>query len=99
MPRDHIQPDELQATHRLHQQINSHGGVQTHLQLGFPQHGEAPQVYVCIDADDIEEVVKEDRYLTIKDLMVEPVNFKNGVYDVVKDFAFNITDKDEDYEA
>ena len=34
--------------------------------------------------ETIEEVVKSDRYLTIDDLKVEPVSFKNGIYDITR---------------
>ncbi len=28
----------------------------------------------------VEEIVKNDRYLTANDLLVEPISFKSGVY-------------------
>jgi len=42
--------------------------------------------------------VKEDRYLTAKDLLVDPVSFKSGVYEIVKDYIAYYRDLDEDYD-
>lgn len=42
--------------------------------------------------------MKEDRYLTAKDLLVDPVSFKSGVYEIVKDYIAYYRDLDEDYD-
>ena len=43
-------------------------------------------------------MVKSDRYLTAADLHVEPVSFKSGVYDVVRDYIAYYRELDEDYD-
>lgn len=46
----------------------------------------------------IEEVVKADQYGTVKDLMVEPVTFKNGIFEIIREFSakHNIEADDEE---
>lgn len=51
-----------------------------------------------VDAGTIEEVVKGDIYKTAADLLVEPVSFKSGVYEVLRDYIAYYRDIDEDYD-
>lgn len=48
--------------------------------------------------ESIDEVVKDDRYLTIQDLKVEPVTFKNGIYEIMREYVANYFTKSEDYD-
>ena len=43
-------------------------------------------------------MVKGDRYLTAQDLLVEPVSFKSGVYDLLRDYIAYYRELDEDYD-
>jgi hypothetical protein len=42
--------------------------------------------------------VKDDRYLTIKDLKVEPISFKNGIYEIMREYVAHYFTKSEDYD-
>ena len=43
-------------------------------------------------------MVKEG-YLTAEDLLVEPVSFKSGVFDVLRDYIAYYRELDEDYDS
>ena len=49
-------------------------------------------------AGKLEEVVKEGPHGTIADLQVQPVSFKAGVYETVKDYIAYYRELDEDYD-
>lgn len=51
-----------------------------------------------ITKKSIDEVVRDDRYLTIKDLKVEPVSFKNGIYEIMREYVAHYFTKSEDYD-
>jgi hypothetical protein len=56
------------------------------------------RVKIVFNLESIEETVKSDKYLTIKDLQVEPVSFKNGVYEMLQEFIAYLRETDEDNE-
>ena len=49
-------------------------------------------------SETIDEVVKDDRYLTIKDLKVEPVSFKSGIFEIMREYVAHYYTKAEDYD-
>lgn len=46
----------------------------------------------------IEEVVKSDRYGTIQDLLVDPVSFKSGIFELLREYIAYYRELDEDYD-
>lgn len=42
--------------------------------------------------------MKSDRYLTAQDLLVDPVTFKNGIYELLRDYIAYYRELDEDYD-
>jgi len=56
------------------------------------------KVICIINIESINEVVREDRYLTVKDLKVDPVTFKSGIYEIMREYVAHYFTKSEDYE-
>ena len=50
------------------------------------------------DVETIPEVVSGN-YGTIQDLHVGPVAFKNGIFEIMREYIINFDDKDVDNEA
>lgn len=42
--------------------------------------------------------MKSDQYKTINDLMVEPVSFKSGIFELLREYIAYYRELDEDYD-
>lgn len=46
----------------------------------------------------LDEVVRAGQYKTVEDLLVEPVSFKNGVFELLREYVAGYRELDEDYD-